>query len=76
MPVIFNSAEVEANVLKLVSGCHVLGLPMLVSEQYSKGLGLTIPSVRESMREWYGRYFYFAPDELEPLDTTREESRP
>ncbi len=33
------------------------------------------------MHEWYGRYFYFAPDELEPLsaDSTehdREESRP
>lgn len=31
------------------------------------------------MHEWYGRYFYFAPDELEPMpvdSTTREESRP
>ena len=32
------------------------------------------------LHEWYGRYFYFAPDELEPLpagvDTdNREESR-
>ena len=26
------------------------------------------------MHEWYGRYFYFAPDELEPLDQAREES--
>ncbi len=29
------------------------------------------------MHDWYGRYLYFAPDELEPLDpATREESRP
>ena len=33
------------------------------------------------MHEWYGRYFYFYPDELEPLpadatDFSREESRP
>ncbi len=30
------------------------------------------------MHDWYGRYYYFAPDELEPLaeTTTREESRP
>jgi hypothetical protein len=28
------------------------------------------------LHEWYGRYFYFAPDELEPLDPAREESRP
>ena len=28
------------------------------------------------LHEWYGRYFYFAPEELEPLDQAREESRP
>ena len=27
------------------------------------------------LHDWYGRYFYFAPDEIEPL-TEREESRP
>jgi len=28
------------------------------------------------LHEWYGRYFYFAPDELEPVpQATREESR-
>ena len=27
------------------------------------------------LHEWYGRYFYFAPDEIEPL-TEREASRP
>jgi hypothetical protein len=26
------------------------------------------------MHDWYGRYLYFAPDELEPLDQAREES--
>jgi hypothetical protein len=33
------------------------------------------------MHEWYGRYLYFAPDELEPMPVdyvhnAREESRP
>ena len=27
------------------------------------------------LHDWYGRYSYFAPDEIEPL-TEREESRP
>jgi hypothetical protein len=27
------------------------------------------------LHEWYGRYLYFAPDEIEPLDPAREESR-
>ncbi len=25
------------------------------------------------LHDWYGRYFYFAPDEVEPLDAAREE---
>ena len=28
------------------------------------------------LHEWYGRYFYFAPDELEPLQVAQEESHP
>lgn len=28
------------------------------------------------LHEWYGRYLYFDPDELEPLDPAREESHP
>ncbi len=27
------------------------------------------------LHEWYGRYLYFAPDELEPMHDNREESR-
>jgi hypothetical protein len=27
------------------------------------------------LHDWYGRYFYFGPEELEPLDQAREESR-
>jgi hypothetical protein len=25
------------------------------------------------LHEWYGRYLYFAPDEVEPLETTTTE---
>jgi hypothetical protein len=27
------------------------------------------------LHEWYGRFLYFAPDELEPLPENREENR-
>jgi hypothetical protein len=27
------------------------------------------------MHEWYGRYFYFAPEEIEPLEAERKENR-
>jgi nicotinamidase-related amidase len=48
-PVISNNAELEKNLNILVDGLHVLGVPVLVSEQYTKGLGKTIASVAEKV---------------------------
>jgi nicotinamidase-related amidase len=47
MPVIHDSGLVVANIRRLVEGARVLGLPVVVSEQYSKGLGPTVAPVRE-----------------------------
>ena len=33
----------------LVQGAHILGLPVLVTEQYPKGLGRTVPEVAEHL---------------------------
>jgi nicotinamidase-related amidase len=53
LPAIDGNEEVLANVVKLVSGFHRLRIPMLVTEQYPKGLGTTVAAVREAMGEWY-----------------------
>ena len=53
MPVIDRSDAVTDAVLRLVRGFRALDLPILVTEQYSKGLGHTVPSVREALAEWY-----------------------
>lgn len=53
LPAIANHDDVLNQVTKLAKGFHVLGLPMLVTEQYSKGLGPTVEPVREAMQEWY-----------------------
>ncbi|MCE5270621.1 hydrolase [bacterium] len=47
MPVIDNTERVTLNIRRLVQGAGVLGLPVLATEQYPKGLGLTVASVRE-----------------------------
>jgi nicotinamidase-related amidase len=44
-PVIDGFDEVAANTAKLVEGARVLGLPVIVTEQYPKGLGRTVPEV-------------------------------
>jgi nicotinamidase-related amidase len=51
MPVMDRAAGVEANVERLIRGCHILGVPAILTEQYSKGLGTTVASIRRAMEE-------------------------
>lgn len=41
--------ETEEDINRLIAGAKVLGLPIVWTEQYPKGLGPTITSVRESL---------------------------
>ena len=55
MPVIDRNAEVAANVERLIRGCHLLdGIPILITEQYVKGLGATIAPLRKALEETAG----------------------
>lgn len=54
MPVIHGAAVVERNVERLVRACHILGIPTILTEQYPKGLGPTIPSIRAAFEETSG----------------------
>ncbi len=48
-PAVLDFEQVAANVAVLVRGARVLGLPVLVTEQYPKGLGHTVPEVAEHL---------------------------
>jgi nicotinamidase-related amidase len=54
---LFNAMDAErrddmvANVKILVSAAHRLGVPVLVTEQYPKGLGRTLPEVKTLLAE-------------------------
>jgi nicotinamidase-related amidase len=39
------------NTRKLIQGCRVLGVPILLTEQYPRGLGPTVPEIRELVPE-------------------------
>lgn len=54
MPVIDSRAEVERNVERLVRGCHILSVPAVITEQYVKGLGPTVPAIRTALEETSG----------------------
>lgn len=46
LPAASDSADLEEHIVKLVKGFRALSLPVLVTQQYTKGLGETIPSLR------------------------------
>ncbi len=52
-PHIQNHKELETNIIKLIQGIKVFNIPILVSEQYTKGLGNTITSIKQILGEDY-----------------------
>lgn len=45
--------EMQKNVERLIRGCHLLGVPAAVTEQYPKGLGETVGGVKKTIEETY-----------------------
>ena len=58
MPVMHNKELLEDKVCRLAEGMKVLGIPHIVTQQYTRGIGETIPSVAEAIGEF------------EPIDKT------
>lgn len=52
--VIHGQEEMQKNIDRLIRGCHLLGIPAVVTEQYPKGLGATTGILQDSLRETYG----------------------
>jgi nicotinamidase-related amidase len=48
-PAVLGFEQVAANVARLVEGAKVVGIPIVVTEQYPKGLGSTVPEVAEHL---------------------------
>lgn len=47
LPAMHEAKTLENNNIKLLKGMKTLGIPMLVTQQYTKGIGETVSSVKE-----------------------------
>jgi len=52
MPYIHNHEELARKTAILVKGCRLLDVPLLTVQQYTKGLGETVPELREALGEF------------------------
>ena len=52
MPAMNGKEALEDKVIRLANGLKVLGIPNVVTQQYTKGLGETIPSIAEAIGEF------------------------
>ena len=46
-----NRDELKRNMIRLIRGLQALQVPMITTQQYTKGLGETIPEIREAIGE-------------------------
>ena len=51
-PHIHEYKKIEKNTQILIEGLKILGVPIIVTEQYKKGLGLTIPSIGNALEDY------------------------
>lgn len=49
LPAMSNSTELEAQAAKLIEGLRVLNIPIIVTQQYTKGLGETNETIKKAL---------------------------
>lgn len=47
LPHIYENQQLLANTLILIEGLKALAIPIIVTEQYRKGLGVTVPEIKD-----------------------------
>lgn len=51
MPAMKNHEELEETTVKFIKGCRIMNVPILVTQQYTKGLGATTPAIVQALTE-------------------------
>lgn len=51
IPLVVRNSEIINNIVKLIKFCKTLKIPIIITEQYPKGLGKTVREVSEELKE-------------------------
>lgn len=54
MPAMEGREALEDAETRLIKGCRAMGVPILVTQQYTKGLGATVPALHAALTEPFG----------------------
>ena len=54
MPAMKGNEELETAAVKLIKGCRILGIPVIMTQQYTKGLGPTVGAIASALTEPIG----------------------
>lgn len=76
-PHINNKEILEKNLLTLVKGLKILGVPFIINEQYKKGIGETIPSLKELVETFqsYEKTTFSCCQNSETLQAIKKENK-
>ena len=75
LPAMANKEELLKNSVKLLTGLKILGIPMTITGQYTKGLGLNVPEIFEAVgTEEYIDKITFSSYETEDVQQTLGEN--
>jgi len=78
VPVIHNNEELLHNTEILIKGLKTLGIPMVVTQQYTKGIGMTVPVISEAVGvgfTYYDKVTFSCVENEEILSKIEESGR-
>jgi len=53
IPAVHNGADVVSEAAKLIKGFKAIGCPVLITQQYTKGLGESMPEIQKAAGDFY-----------------------
>jgi nicotinamidase-related amidase len=68
MPAMKGKEELETTAVKLIKGCRILGIPVIMTQQYTKGLGPTVAAITDALTAPLGEEI--AAAEFHPVEKT------